>query len=147
MFLDNVTLRRSCYSCRFPQNHASDITLLDYWSAVDDDDKGVSAIILNNEKGARYFNSTNIKHTSAAIFPSSIAGACISHANLGSYKYSLFNRTSFFKAYNKHDMDWIINTWYPRYKKISLRIAALRKKAYATKTRVKMLLGKGKSIC
>ena len=56
-FLTNLDLRNSCYSCKFKTtNHKSDITVADYWG-IDkivpeiDDDKGISLLLVNTEKG------------------------------------------------------------------------------------------------
>jgi len=57
MFLNNISLRPSCYDCRFTSvNRQGDITLGDFWGIgrkypERDDDKGISLIILNSEKG------------------------------------------------------------------------------------------------
>ena len=56
-FLKNTSLRESCYQCLFKdENKISDITLGDYWGIQNvhpelDDDKGISAVIINSEKG------------------------------------------------------------------------------------------------
>lgn len=61
-FLRNLYLRPSCYSCRVKGlRSGSDITLGDYWGIAKthpalDDDRGVSAVLLNTEKGAARFN-------------------------------------------------------------------------------------------
>lgn len=56
-FLANLDLRDSCYSCKFKNTkHKSDITVADYWG-IDkttpeiDDDKGLSLLLVNTEKG------------------------------------------------------------------------------------------------
>lgn len=62
-FLKNYFLRESCYNCQtkfFDKNNA-DIVIGDYWGIekVDsdfDDDKGVSAVIINTDKGSSLFN-------------------------------------------------------------------------------------------
>ena len=57
MFLQNVSLRDSCFNCKFKKEYRmSDITLSDYWGAQKlepklDDDKGLSLISINSEKG------------------------------------------------------------------------------------------------
>lgn len=58
-FLSNLTLRPSCYYCKFKECRShSDITLADFWG-VDkvapnlDDDKGVSLALVNSNKGAQ----------------------------------------------------------------------------------------------
>lgn len=61
-FLHNLYLRPSCYSCRVRElRSGSDITLGDYWGIAKtypelDDDRGVSAVLLNTEQGAARFN-------------------------------------------------------------------------------------------
>ena len=61
LFLQNMTLRPSCYECRFRcGSSGSDITLSDLWSVPDlvpqlNDDKGVSGVFVNTEKGAAAF--------------------------------------------------------------------------------------------
>lgn len=54
-FLQNYTLRRSCFSCDRYKKHLSDITVADYWTVPKekDDDKGISLIHVNSEKGKR----------------------------------------------------------------------------------------------
>ena len=62
LFLGNVILRDSCYSCKFKKIHRkSDITLADFWGIENvlprfDDDKGVSAVLINSNKGQEIFN-------------------------------------------------------------------------------------------
>ena len=57
LFLQNMTLRPSCYDCRLRNGHSgSDITLADLWSVAGtmpelNDDRGVSGVLINTEKG------------------------------------------------------------------------------------------------
>ena len=58
LFLDNISLRKSCYNCAFKDKYKkSDITLgdlwgVDYFEEIDFEDKnGVSLLIVNTEKG------------------------------------------------------------------------------------------------
>jgi len=56
-FLKNISLRPSCYDCRFkPSTDISDITLGDFWGVMKCipemfDDKGTSAVLINSQKG------------------------------------------------------------------------------------------------
>lgn len=56
-FLRNMNLRHSCYDCKFKTvNRCSDITIADFWGvkhvAPDlDDDKGISLVITQSDKG------------------------------------------------------------------------------------------------
>lgn len=59
-FLKNLCLRQSCYNCKYKgDNRMSDITLADFWGIDNDfdDDKGVSAVIINTTKGKELFES------------------------------------------------------------------------------------------
>ena len=57
LFLQNISLRPSCYDCSFRNGgNCSDLTLADFWAIKDvmpemNDDKGVSAVIVNTSKG------------------------------------------------------------------------------------------------
>lgn len=59
----NVFLRRSCYECKHRQNHSSDITIADFWGyrKLDEslnDERGLSLIIANNDRGRELVEST-----------------------------------------------------------------------------------------
>lgn len=58
-FQNNDLLRKSCYTCNYPGRHLSDITIADFWGVNKykssmDDNKGLSLIVVNNEKGGDY---------------------------------------------------------------------------------------------
>lgn len=65
-FLKNICLRESCYECTFKEkNRISDITLADYWginriNPKINDNKGISLVLVNSNKGIDLFN--NIKN-------------------------------------------------------------------------------------
>ncbi|MCR5530605.1 MAG: Coenzyme F420 hydrogenase/dehydrogenase, beta subunit C-terminal domain [Lachnospiraceae bacterium] len=62
LFLGDICLDRRCYECRYKgENRFSDITLGDFWGIEKvvpeiDDDKGVSILSLNTEKGRKVFD-------------------------------------------------------------------------------------------
>lgn len=64
LFLGCNVLRPSCYECKYKRiNHPGDITIADYWgiekiSPDFDDNKGVSLVLINNEKGREIFKKT-----------------------------------------------------------------------------------------
>lgn len=70
-FLSNLYLRPSCYQCSMRQaSSGADISIADYWGIQIvrqefDDDKGVSAVIINTDNGLRYFE--NIKNSTRFI--------------------------------------------------------------------------------
>ena len=65
-FLSDLYLRPSCYSCSFKAfNSGSDITIGDYWGIEYvlpqfDDDKGVSLVMINTNKGHDFIDSDNL---------------------------------------------------------------------------------------
>ena len=71
-FLDNLSLRKSCFSCPFVQCHVSDITMGDFWGANDVEDKGVSLLILNTDKGKVFYKEISNKFVVGNVQESSI---------------------------------------------------------------------------
>lgn len=67
LFAQNMTLRPSCYSCPVRNGKSgSDLTLADLWSVADsapelNDDRGVSLVLLNTEKGREIMAETGLK--------------------------------------------------------------------------------------
>ena len=53
-FIDNITLRDSCFKCQFPAKHCSDLTIFDYWDTQDGDNLGVSGYFVNSQNGQNY---------------------------------------------------------------------------------------------
>jgi len=57
LYMNNYTLRKSCYSCRYSNSkHPADITLADFWGVNSynseiNDQKGISLLIANTKKG------------------------------------------------------------------------------------------------
>lgn len=66
MFINNLSLRPSCYACRFKGlDRQADITLADYWGIGNieqemDDDLGTSLVIVHSEKGQQLWDT--VKH-------------------------------------------------------------------------------------
>lgn len=62
-FLRDIYLRPSCYACPSKNGKSgADITLGDFWGIENhypefDDDKGVSLVMVQSQKGAKYFNA------------------------------------------------------------------------------------------
>lgn len=67
LFLKNYTLRPSCYHCPAKKGRCgSDITIGDFWGIDNimpqiDDDKGISACLVNTDKGMELFNALDIR--------------------------------------------------------------------------------------
>lgn len=75
LFIQNMTLRPSCYSCKAKNGRSgSDLTLADFWGVCEvmpevDDDKGISLILANTEKGLDIIrnNSSILKEVDADV--------------------------------------------------------------------------------
>lgn len=62
MFLNNLSLRPSCYECRAKEMKLSDISIADFWGIEKvapemDDGKGTSLVIVRTENGQELFDS------------------------------------------------------------------------------------------
>lgn len=69
LFLNNVSIRPSCGDCAFNNKRIlADVTIADYWG-IDkqfpefDDDKGVTLVMINTEKGQQLFDTVKDKTT------------------------------------------------------------------------------------
>lgn len=66
MFLRNYCLRPSCYECKAKEEKFSEITIADFWGINTimpemDDDRGVSLVIIRNDKGMNHFKELESK--------------------------------------------------------------------------------------
>lgn len=96
MFLKNYTVRKACLDCSCYNTHESDITLADNWSIIDDDNKGVSLILINTEKGKKAFFSI-AEQTSFHDYSAEYSGY-----DRYKHNYSAKNRAAFFDYYHKY---------------------------------------------
>lgn len=73
-FLKNIYLRPSCYACSARCGKSrSDITIGDYWGIQNvipeiDDDKGISLVLTNTDKGEYIYNSIKVKSIASNYF-------------------------------------------------------------------------------
>ena len=65
LFYKHIILRKSCEKCHFTNLHRpSDITIADFWGwqktdpNINSDDKGVSLVLINTEKGRKLFDAS-----------------------------------------------------------------------------------------
>lgn len=62
LFYSHLILRDSCFECQYKNtDRISDITIGDFWRIENndkeyDDDKGISLVMVNTQKGEKYFN-------------------------------------------------------------------------------------------
>ncbi|MBD5418810.1 MAG: hypothetical protein HDR48_02090 [Bacteroides sp.] len=106
--LFNLTLREGCFKCpfKYPQGSKADITLGDFWGVkalpeYKEDNKGISLIIINSEKGEEYL--PQIKIADKITFEQAvISNSAILHAsvpNLHRDKLdTLINSKGFYEA-------------------------------------------------
>ena len=113
-FLKNYFLRESCYNCemRFHKKNSADLMIGDFWGIENvfpemDDDKGISALIVNTEKGEKLFNKvkTDIEYRQTA-FESILKGNPLL---MSSVKYTK-NREKFFEMLKNTDIKTAIDT-------------------------------------
>lgn len=113
LFLDNVTLRPSCYNCHHKHLHRkADITIADCWgntSGVKDDDKGISLAFANTEKAQRLIDeiSENLENKEIP-FEKAVSSQ---GAMTKSVPYNQ-NRDLFFSMIKDHGMENTLEKWY-----------------------------------
>lgn len=107
-FLENIYLRPSCYKCKAKNfNSKADISLADFWGIEKIhptffDDKGVSLVCINTNKGNKIFNliSNEINYIKTDIYTAKKYNICI-------YKSVNYNpnRAKFFEELIKGNKD------------------------------------------
>lgn len=127
-FLNNISLRESCYKCNFKkENRNADITLADFWGIEKilpemDDDKGTSLVIVNSPKGKELFESIDAKIIKKEI---SFADALKYNSAMTNSVSRNSKRDAFFKDLNKISFDKVVNRYIkskPSYKKIISKV-------------------------
>lgn len=107
-YLDNLYLNKICYNCPFsfiPRQ--GDITLGDYWGVpkeIDNNNKGISAVIVNSEKGSTLIKDIpNIK-----IIKQDIEKIKKGNPRLYSgYNSNIEKRSEVFKDYKTHGFNYM----------------------------------------
>lgn len=128
LFIYNVILRPSCYECPAKAGRTkSDITVGDFWHINDvmpdyNDDKGVTLVYLNTEKGKELFDAIDCDKRSVSLDDATKKGAW----------YRSFSKNPFrkiyFQLYNYMDFDFLAQKVTKfRYVKVLLRIKKLCK--------------------
>jgi coenzyme F420-reducing hydrogenase beta subunit len=90
-FLDNFIERESCHGCKYAcSDRVGDITLADFWGYTaskpeyKDDDKGISQIIINTEKGLGLFSEIEdtLVYDGKTLAEAINGNPCLSHSFL-----------------------------------------------------------------
>lgn len=85
-FLKNLYLRPSCHCCPSKSGKSgSDITIADFWGVQNyypefDDDKGVSLIFVNTQRGADIYDSVNVVNQEATYEQGLNGNPCIAYS-------------------------------------------------------------------
>lgn len=104
MFLNNLSLRPSCYECKFTkEKRFGDITLGDFWGIGKkypqwDDDKGISLVLVNTKKGAVAYEAVKNMFDSKK---ESIETAKAGQRTLYAPTVKDLNRDAFYKCYTE----------------------------------------------
>ena len=119
LFLDNTTLRPSCYDCLMKKEESvADITLADCWnkSAVGattrDDDKGLSLVIVNSKKGKTLFG--NIGEDAICAEKVDTGRALKSQSAIDTSVAPNPKRAVFFEAFATEDAKTLFSGWYKK---------------------------------
>lgn len=102
-FLKNLYLRPSCYDCKCKDGCSqSDITIGDFWGINKiipnvDDDKGLSLVLINSEKGRKILHKLNME-----TWPFNFSIAKQTNRGLSSHIDLPSQRGKFFKLFNQN---------------------------------------------
>lgn len=112
LFYSHLILRTSCFSCNYKNtDRISDVTIGDYWRIENndksfDDDKGVSIVLLNTNKGKKYFEACR-ENLDIKEFP---LATSIQPALSGNYIVPV-NREEFWREYDGSNILEIISEY------------------------------------
>ena len=57
LFLEHIAVKEECLHCKYRKyERVGDISIGDYWGVKDNDNKGVSLVLINTDKGNKVFN-------------------------------------------------------------------------------------------
>lgn len=103
-FLEHISCKEECLHCKYRKfERAGDITIGDYWGVLDNDDKGVSLVLVNSIKGKKVFekiNQLNFKYKRVYN---------VSNGGLGSNNPIFASRKYFFDNLNKENFETLYN--------------------------------------
>lgn len=130
-FHPNMTLRESCFSCKFCEfPRVGDISIGDFWSIYNYDQsymdsKGTSALILNTKKGREFFEMTKSKFVKCKEFPIEALNNNRIFKNIVKdasrdyffelYEKKEFNQAVYYAQQRKYDIGIVGNWSYPNF--------------------------------
>ncbi len=140
LFVQSMTLRPSCYRCPVRGGRSgSDLTLADLWNAASvaadmDDDRGVSLVCLNTDKGHKIFETIKERMTVRSVdYHQAVK-------NNGGFAYKTEipeERTEFFRGLESaDDLYRYMSRFVKRSYSVSSLIKGVRRKLYMIKKKV-----------
>lgn len=111
---DALSMRESCEHCRYRKvPHISDITLADFWGIEKikpeiDDNKGLSAVMVNSERGKKLFDSISEK---LDFFETSVQDIAAGNFTVYKAKKASLNRDDFLKECIKYGFNSAIDKY------------------------------------
>lgn len=112
LYFNNYISRPSCAKCKYTNfERCADITIGDFWGIEKtkpsfDDQKGVSLVLINTEKGEKYFDKIKIYMD---YFESDLKGC--EQEQLKHPQAPALNRDKFWEEYNVKSFDYIIKRY------------------------------------
>jgi acetyltransferase-like isoleucine patch superfamily enzyme/coenzyme F420-reducing hydrogenase beta subunit len=136
----NCFARPSCYTCRFKgRPRLADITLADFWGLNRihpelDNDQGTSAVLLNSEKGRKFFNNVgNSLRTHECTLEEVAAGNSALHQSLEERP----GRDQFFADIDRMPFDQLSQKHFPVPGRLRQRVNGLIVKAKSVAQRLR----------
>lgn len=140
LFLQDMTLRPSCYSCPARNGRSgSDLTLADLWNVSEvapefDDDRGASLVLVNTDAGRRMFDS--LVHDGMKVLAADMETAKKRNDGFAAALAVPENRTEFFKGiHSSHDIIGYMQSYVVRktttraiYEKVHTFMSKIKKK-------------------
>ena len=106
-FLEHISCKEECLKCVYSRyKRVGDITIGDYWGVEDNDDKGVSLVLVNSLKGKEVFekiNQSNFRCKNILKVPKEYNGG------LGKITSIFASRKYFFDNLDKEDFETLYN--------------------------------------
>ena len=103
-FLEHISCKEECIRCKYRKfERAGDITIGDYWGVADNDDKGVSLVLVNSLKGKSIFEKINQSNFNYKRVYN------ISNGGLGGNVPIFASRKYFFDNLDKEDFETLYN--------------------------------------
>ncbi|WP_262896807.1 Coenzyme F420 hydrogenase/dehydrogenase, beta subunit C-terminal domain [Marseilla massiliensis] len=129
LFYQHIMFRPSCSKCHFANTkRPSDITIADYWGwektdpDINKDDKGVSLILINTEKGRELFNAVKDRMT---VIPAELENCMqpnLQHPSVFSPEWKNFERDYECKGFEYVMKKYGEDNWRHKIRKILRRI-------------------------